>query len=187
MVKWLKNKEEESLNEYSRRIIGKYKIQKDDIVAGLSFGGIIAQEIARILNQSKVILISSFRDKSDLRYIYRIGLKSNLYKLAPSFRVPVIDEFVANYLNSENEESKPIIKQMLDETDYQLLKWSLEKIAEIPSNPNDEFIKYNIIGNNDMILKTWKNEYTSIIDGGSHFMVYEKSEEVTSTIREILN
>ena len=185
-VKWLQNLEDETINEYSLRLIDKYGLRQDDLIAGLSFGGVLAQEIARILDHREVVLISSFRDIKDLRSVYRFGLRTGIYKLAPSFRIPVIDEIVAYNVNSENQESKPIIKQMLDETDYQLLKWSLEKIAQLPSKPDDNFRIHNIIGNKDKILRTWKNENTTIIDGGSHFMVYEKADEVTTVIRTAL-
>jgi len=185
-VQWLDNEPDESINSYSRRIIEQYQIKENDIVAGLSFGGILAQEIARILDHEEVILISSFRDIADLRSVYRIGLRTGLYRLAPNFRIPIVDEIIAYNLNSENQDSKPILKKMLEQTDYQLLKWSLQKIAELPARVKDNFFAYNIIGNNDKILKTWHNDHTTIIDGGSHFMVYEKAEEVTEAIKKIL-
>lgn len=185
-VKWLENEGDESIYSYSQKLIKTYKISKNDTVAGLSFGGILAQEIAQILELDKVILISSFRDIRDLRTVYRFGLRTGLYRLAPSFRIPVIDEIIAYNLNSENQESKPILKEMLEQTDYELLKWSLQKIAELPKNPDGNFTVHNIIGNNDKILKTWQNDHTTIIDGGSHFMVYEKAEEVTNTLNKIL-
>lgn len=185
-IKWLDNQGDESINSYAQRLIATNKITKEDTVSGLSFGGIIAQEIARILNLDKVVLISSFRDINDLRSIYRFGLKTGLYRLTPNFRIPVVDEIVAYNLNSENQNSKPILKKMLEQTDYELLKWSLQKIAELPLKPDDNFIVHHIIGNNDKIMKTWQNEHTTVIDDGSHFMVYEKAGEVTKAIIEIL-
>ena len=185
-VKWLDNEGDEHINSYAQKLINIYKISKNDTVAGLSFGGILAQEIARILELEKVILISSFRDNTDLRSVYRFGLKTGLYRLAPNFRIPVIDEIIAYNLNSENQDSKPILKKMLEQTNYELLKWSLQKIAELPKRPDDNFTIHNIIGNNDKILKTWHNDHTTIIEGGSHFMVYEKAEEVTHVISNIL-
>ena len=185
-IKWLDNQDNESIQAYANRLIETYRINKDDTIAGLSFGGLLAQEIARILNHNIVILISSFRDTHDLRPLYQIGLKSGLYRLAPNFRVPIIDEIIAYNLNSQNQESKPILREMLEQTNYELLKWSLQKIAELPLKSHEGFIAHNIIGNNDKILRTWKNEYTTIIQGGSHFMVYEKANEVTEVIRKII-
>ena len=185
-VKWLENEGDESINSYALKLIKTYKINENHTVAGLSFGGILAQEIARILELDKVVLISSLRDIQDLRSVYRFGLKTGLYRLAPNFRIPVIDEIIAYNLNSNNQKSKPILKKMLEQTDYGLLKWSLQKIADLPKRPKDNFTVYNIIGDNDKILKPWQNEHTTIIDGGSHFMVYEKAEEVTLALIDIL-
>jgi len=43
-------------------------LKKGDLLIGLSFGGLMAQQIAQIVGQDRIILISSFRTKDDLRH-----------------------------------------------------------------------------------------------------------------------
>lgn len=187
MVKWFKNNENESLKDYSQRIIHKYDISQKDMVVGLSFGGLIAQQIAQILGLKAVILISSFTSKADLQPIFRIGLKLKLFKLLPSIKLPFISEIVANYLNAGSAQSKPVINAMLQNTDMRLMKWSINKIYEHNSPLAPGIVKHNIIGTKDRIIGKWSNEWTYKIDGGSHFMVYEKSEAVSRIIKSIVN
>ena len=125
IVPWLKSLPGETLKQYSLRIIEKHNISQNDILVGLSFGGLICQEIAVKIKTKNLILISSFRDKEDLKPIFKYGLKSQIYRLMPNKRVRVIDEIVANYLNSGTSQSKPILKQMLNSTDFDLMNWSL--------------------------------------------------------------
>lgn len=185
-VKWLVNNPDESFEEYTLRIIEKYHIESGDVLVGLSFGGLVAQEIAKILNSNIVILISSFRDVNDLKSIFRMPLQSGIYRLMPTFKVPILDEMIANFLNSGSKESIPILKNMIESTDFKLMKWSLKMIAESNGLSNRNLQAYNIIGDQDKILKLWKNSTTTIIKNGSHFMVFDKSREVTKIILDIL-
>ena len=186
MVLWLKNEDNESLNSYAQRIIETYKITKDDILVGLSFGGLIAQEIAVLLGMKYVILISSFRTKDDLRSIHSLGLKFKLFKLMPELNFPFISESVANFFNAGYKSSKPILKDMVMNMDMKLTKWSMEKIHEQNEVIGDQLVKYNIIGTKDRIMQTWENDQTFKIENGGHFMVYEHAEEISKIISKIV-
>jgi len=187
MVQWSPALEDESMENYAKRIIKDYQISEEDWVAGLSFGGFIAQRIAYILSHKQVILISSFRTKNDIRPLFRMGLKTYLYKLMPPIRIPVLDSKIAYFLNCGSEESLPVLMEMLEATDYKLLKWSLEQIANAPACKNEGLTVHNIIGNSDRILKLWKNDHTTIIEEGTHFMVHEKADQVTKVLSQILS
>lgn len=186
MVKWIPNVKNETLKAYAVRLVNQYKINDNDIVAGLSFGGLLAQEISNITGLQKVILISSFRDKNDLKFPVRQAFNTGLYRLLPPIRVPYIDTMVANVLNSGKAESKAVLKEMIRTTDYRLMKWSLEQIANTGSNTNKSVVLHNIIGDCDRIVNLWRNDTTYVIKGGSHFMVYDRAEEISGIIRQIL-
>lgn len=186
MVGWIKNHKNESLNSYAKRLIEIYKIKSSDYLAGLSFGGLIAQEIANILGNSSVILISSFRDKSDLKFVFKFALNLRIHQIFPMIKIPIIEEIIANILNSGSADSKKVLKEMIKTTDYRLMNWSINKIAESKFDPNSNITLFNILGNKDRILSRWSNPNSFIIDGGSHFMVYDKADELTEILAEIL-
>ncbi len=187
MIDWISNRPNESLYDYAARIIEKYGITSDDILAGLSFGGLVAQQIADILKPDYVILISSFRTKDDLKIQFSSGLKLKLHKLMPEMKSEFIGTIVANYLNSGTSQSKSALKAMLSSTDMKLMKWSLEKIYEQNNPLAIDVKKYSLIGSIDRVVKPWKIESTYIVEGGSHFMVYDKAEEISDIIRGIVN
>ena len=186
MVKWIANDENETLEDYAVRLINRYEIKSHDIVAGLSFGGLLAQKISAITGQQMVILLSSFRDRNDLKFPFRQALNTGLYRLLPPIRVPYVDALVANILNSGTAESKTVLKEMVRSTDYRLMKWSLEQIANTGGNADNGVVLHNILGDRDRIVQLWRNDTTYVVKGGSHFMVYDRAEEVTGIIRDIL-
>jgi len=125
LIEWIPHEVNEDIVSYAKRIIQMHNISSFDMVAGLSFGGLVAQVIAELLHLPEVILISSFRNKNDLKFYFNWGLSSKLYRLMPPLRIPVIDKLVAQQLNSGTHESVPVLSKMLQSTDYSLMKWSL--------------------------------------------------------------
>ncbi len=184
-IPWIKNEKKENLISYAKRLIAIHNIQSTDYLAGLSFGGIVAQAIANELGSKLVILISSFRNKSDLRLPFKLALTLGLNKLFVPFKIPIIENTVASMLNSGNKDNRHVLTEMIHVTDYKLMSWSMQKIADF-KQPYPKVVLHNIIGTNDRILKKWTNETSSVIEGGSHFMVYDKADEITVLIQSIL-
>ena len=186
MIEWMANLPDESLYDYAKMMIDKYGIEQEDIVVGLSFGGLVAQQIAEIIKPDFIILISSFRTKDDLKIHFSSGLKMKLHKLMPEMKSELIGSMVATYLNSGSKISVPVLKEMVMSTDMKLMKWSLEKIYEQDVILAPDILKYSIIGDKDKVVKPWIIETTFIVEDGSHFMVFDKAKEVTKIISSII-
>src|SRR5690554_6052070 len=82
-IDWINPLEKETITEYAARISRKIS-EKDVILIGLSFGGIIAIEVAKIIPVKKVILIASAKTKVELPVLCRIAGKLYLNKLIRS-------------------------------------------------------------------------------------------------------
>ena len=185
-VDWISNAKDESLSSYATRLIELNKIAKEDTLIGLSFGGLVAQEIANQLGMELVILISSFRDKRDLKPIFENLLKMGAYKLIPSVKLNSLNSFVRGMFNSQSEESKKVLNEMLNKTDIELTKWSIQKIDESDNTSGGRTKIYNIIGDSDKLVKNWEVENTYEIVGGGHFMVFENAFEITGILKSIM-
>ena len=186
MIPWIKNERKESLESYAKRLITIHNIQSTDYLAGLSFGGIVAQTIANELGNTSVILISSFRNKSDLKLPFKLALTLGLNKLFIPVKVPIIENVIASVLNSGNKNNRAVLTKMIQLTDYKLMSWSMQKIADF-KQPYPNLILHNIIGSKDRILKIWTNKTSFIVEGGSHFMVHDSASDITKVIQSILD
>ena len=67
-----------------------------------------------------------------------------------------------------------------------LMNWSIEKIYQQDHELAPSITKVNLIGTKDRIVKSWSNDTTHLIEGCSHFMVYEQAETVSRIIRELV-
>lgn len=172
----------EPFESYCDRMIQVYDISSEDILVGLSFGGFIAQQMAKVLGNKKVILISSFRNKYDLQPLMIFGLKFKLNKMLPSFRIPLLSDIVAIFLNSWNNDSRAILKEMLKTADFGFINWSIMQIGLI--NLSDSFSSGFLCftGANDKVVSDWGRENHVSIEKGSHFMLYDLGEEISKEI-----
>ena len=74
----------ETLAQYAQRIVQRITAPRPMLV-GLSFGGMVAVEIAKILPVEKVILISSAKTRDELPPSYRFLGKLHLHKFLALF------------------------------------------------------------------------------------------------------
>lgn len=74
----------ETIESYAARIRSQIKT-KNPILLGISFGGMMAVEVAKQIETDKVILISSAKTKHELPSYYRFSGKLRLYKIIPTW------------------------------------------------------------------------------------------------------
>ena len=184
-ISWLTPLKKESIEQYAKRM-GE-EIQHDNpILLGLSFGGIMCIEIAKIIKTHKVILISSIKSFREMPLWMRLAGKSKLNKFFPlkSFR---IIEPIENYnLGIENSDELKLVREYRRNIGQRYTKWAIHQILHWKNEwqPGDLI---HIHGDKDHIfpIKNIKADY--IIPGGGHFMVMNRTEKVNRIIKELLS
>ena len=175
-----------SLESYTKELLKEINIQAEDVIVGLSFGGLIAIELARQNQLKKVILISSFRDKGDLKGIIKTSLNLKLYKLIPNFRIEAFSSIFQFFLTTRTKNGKDILNKMISKQDMQFTKWAIHQIDVATYEMDASIAVYNIIGGKDRLVKRWSNEHTFLIEEGGHLMVVERAHEVNHLLEQIL-
>ncbi len=183
-IKWMVPCGKETIEEYASRLLYQIKATKP-ILIGVSFGGIIAIEIAKQIKIEKLILISSAKTREEIPFYYRFAGKLRLHKLLPT-RLLKKSNCITNWLfGTTSKFDKQLLKQILDDTDPIFLKWAIDKTAQW-KNQVQPPVFFHIHGMNDRILpaKFVKNSIT--IKHCGHFMVLNKSEEVNKLLHNQL-
>src|SRR5690349_8277991 len=81
-LNWISPMKNETLSSYAARML--LQIEEDHpILLGLSFGGMIAVEMARQIEPSKLILISSVKTHTEIPGWMRLSGALNLHKFIP--------------------------------------------------------------------------------------------------------
>lgn len=182
-VDWIMPKTKENIENYSKRLAQQINTNEQFGIIGVSFGGLIAVELSKLLNPALTILISSAETKEELRSLYRLIGKLGIIKLIPSqlFDPPRI---LANWLFGAKD--KKLLKQILDNTDLKFSKWAVNELLSWKSTERLENRILKISGASDKLMPPVKNKGTRIIDEGEHFMIVDRANEVSDLINKEL-
>ncbi len=188
-IDWKQPLEKESLQAYSKRMSEEIDHSKPFILVGLSFGGIVAQEMNRFVKPEKTILISSIKSRDEMPRLFKFLSKTSAYKMIPaSFftndRVLSYSFFRSLYYNKKKA---PDFHDFFTHRDSHYLRWSVHQIV----NWKPQFkVKnlYHIHGNQDVVFphKKLKGK-VKIIPKGSHIMVMQRAKAVNEALNEMLS
>lgn len=170
-IDWITIIDGENITSYAKRLATEIKSPKP-ILIGISFGGIIAQEIASLIEVDKLILLSTIENRDELPSMLKILASLKVDRLIPS-RILKAHSFIADYFfGVDTRANSEILKNILKDTNPALLKWSLRQIALWAAPRKSKAIsKITIHGTHDKILPlNLEKEYNYMIEGAGHFL-----------------
>ena len=183
-IDWIIPFESETIEAYAKRLTAQITSEKP-ILIGLSFGGIIAVEVGKIIETEKIILITSAKNKTEIPVYYRFFGFLKLHKLIPTKLMKKSNFFSFWFFGIKNKENKNLLTEILKDTDENFLKWAIDKIVNWENTLIPKNIKH-IHGTSDRILpiKFVKSD-VQITDGG-HFMTIDKFEELNVVLENVI-
>lgn len=183
-IKWIVPQDKETIEHYATRLLDQITTTKPTLI-GLSFGGLIAVELAKQIDTEKVILIASAKTKSEIPFYYRCIGHLGLHKLLPT-RLLKTSNFITNwFFGTTSTFEKQLLKQILIDTDPTFLKWAIDKIARWTNQSQTKNI-FHIHGTSDRILPFRFVNCNSTIKKGGHFMTLNKADELNKILRQQL-
>jgi pimeloyl-ACP methyl ester carboxylesterase len=185
-IEWIAPLKGESLKEYAFRISGQIETNKP-ILVGVSFGGMLAVEISKIIDCQKVILISSAKRKHEIPLLYRLFGRLRLHRLIPISILKHANVLTYWLFGMKTKIEKDLLKSILKDTDPVFLKWAMNAIIQWENQEIPEALVH-LHGDADRILPVWNIRRADfIISGGGHLMIYSKAEEINQLLKKQIN
>lgn len=185
-IKWIKPNRNESIESYTQRLSEQVVHTEGVILVGVSFGGIIAQELARLIHPCKTVVISSITDRSQLEWKLKVLASMRLHRLVPNALLKLMNGKNANMvMGPKNKEEKELLKKINKDSAPSFTKWAIDKIVGWKGNQGVDVI--HIHGTHDKIFPISKIKSATKIVGGEHFMVVSNAEEISTRINEIIS
>lgn len=186
-IKWLDPYKKESLISYSKRLIHQIDISKTVILIGVSFGGIVAQEIAKQIKVEKLIIISSVKSFKEYGVDLKLVSHTKVYKIVPSFILKWSNKLTADYyFGVKSKEESTLLKAIIDDTDERFMVWAIDKIMSWKNVTHTKCPITHIQGDKDRIFTNRRIDNVIGIKGGGHFMIVNKANEVSDIINTSL-
>ncbi|MGB3672240.1 MAG: alpha/beta hydrolase [Phormidesmis sp.] len=184
-IQWLAPQRAEPIEDYAKRLTAQIK-DDNPIVVGLSFGGIVAVEIAKQITTEKVILLSSVKETSEIPFYFKLFRALPLHRIVPFKHLLWAVYWLAYWLFGPGDaEKKQLLKTILIETDPVFLKWALHRVVvwknkEVPDN------LVHIHGRGDRIFPFRFVSPNYTVEGGSHLMVMNRAAEISTLLETLI-
>jgi len=180
-IEWLDNLPNETIENYSKRLSEIIDKDSEFTIIGLSFGGLIAVEISKILKPKKTILISSAKTKFEIPLIYRIIGKTRILNFLPVFFLKKSNIFIEYLFGTKK---KQILASAIEKGNTKFSKWAVIQLVNWQNTTSINCIK--ISGEKDLLIPAIKND-DFIIKNAKHLMIVDKANELSTILNDIVD
>ena len=181
---WLLPKKKESLEDYSRRMSQHIKHEKP-VLMGVSFGGVIVQEMAQFVDPLRVIIVSSVKKKQELPRRMRFARTTGIFKILPTSLVRHVDAFENVVMGDFAKKRLQLYKKYLSITDTRYLDWAIEKmVCWDRSQPIPGVV--HIHGEKDEIFPIKYIDDCIIVPHGTHIMILNRFRWFNEHLEQII-
>ncbi|WP_166921897.1 alpha/beta hydrolase [Flavobacterium poyangense] len=174
----------ESLSDYALRITKKIK-HSNPVLIGVSFGGILVQEIAKHINARKVIIISSVRSNLEFPKRMKIGKTTKAYKLIPMQLLLNVEKLAKFSFGEKINKRIKLYEKFLSVRDINYLQWAVETVIRWDRNQIDEKV-IHIHGDQDDVFPIKYIKSCIIVKGGTHVMILNKYKWLNENLPSII-
>ena len=169
---WLLPKFRESLVDYSARMCERVK-HENPVLIGVSFGGIIVQEMAQLMKVRRVIIISSVKSDKELPRRMRFAKLTKIFKILPTSLAKHVDAFEKLAVGDFAVKRAKLYKKYLSITDTRYLDWAIEKMV-CWERPEPYPGVVHIHGDKDEIFPFRYIDGCIKVPGGTHVMIINR-------------
>jgi pimeloyl-ACP methyl ester carboxylesterase len=183
-IPWMRPDKTETIDAYARRMAAVIK-EDNPILLGVSFGGMVAIEIARQLPVQKLILVSSIKCSDEMPGWMKLAGRLKLNRLIPKQSYKMAGAIGDFRLGVTNKEERKLVRAYRLAADPVYVQWAINQII----NWKNKWIPeqaVHIHGDRDSIFPVRKIKNASIIKNATHLLIYNRAQEVTELIRKEL-
>jgi pimeloyl-ACP methyl ester carboxylesterase len=181
---WITPKAKESLRAYALRLAEGIDTSRVFCIIGLSFGGMLATEMASVLKPQRTILISSVSSKYRLPWHFRLARRIRINKLIPAIKLNSAPRFISSFFGIETKEEGLFFNQLMKRTDPHFTKWAMNSILEWDRTESPTGI-VRIHGGKDKVLPIGDAKVDYLIQDGGHFMVFNRAGRISEILKEV--
>ncbi|RYE00031.1 MAG: alpha/beta hydrolase [Sphingobacteriales bacterium] len=184
-IPWLQPQAREPIAAYAARLAALITDDAPTLI-GLSFGGIMAREIARIIPCKKIILIASAKNQAELPVIYRLIGKTKLHQLVPGFLFTYSGWLTECFFGVKTEEEKKLLAVILKETDPIFRSWAINALLTWNNKEQAPENTVSIHGSKDRLIPGHNVAADFIVPGAGHFLTLTHAAAISVLLRKVL-
>lgn len=184
-LEWFLPKEKETIEAYALRMTKNVK-HKNPVLVGVSFGGILVQEMALHIETKKVIIISSVKSNNEMPLRMKIAKSTAAYKIIPTQLFSNI-EALSKYAFGENVVTRrlKLYEKYLKMKDKKYLDWSIENVILWRRTKVDDKVVH-IHGDADAVFPIKHIKNAIVLKGATHILVILKYKWLNKNLPKLI-
>jgi len=173
LLDWFVPDKNMSLIDYAKKMTESIE-HENPVLVGVSFGGILVQEMAKIIPVKKVIVVSSVKHSSELPKKMIFAKYTKIHKLLPTGLVNNV-ELLTKYAFGESVNRRLLLyEQYLSIRDKYYIDWSIDQLVnwkqtELPKNI------IHIHGEKDAVFPISHIKDCIAVKNGTHTMIIHRA------------
>lgn len=183
-LEWILPEKGEILTHYAARMAQQVRHQ-NAILIGVSFGGVLVQEMRPFVHPKKIIIISSIKSASELSRKMKLARTTKAYKLIPTQlfeNVELLAKFAfGNYVKQRIK----LYEKYLSVRNKDYLDWAIEQIINWQRQETDPTV-IHIHGDADEVFPIQYIKNPIILKGGTHIMILNKYKWLNENLPKII-
>lgn len=183
-LEWEIPLEMESLANYAQRIASKIT-RPNPVLVGVSFGGILVQEMAKYVTARKVIIISSVKTNLEFPRRMKIAKTTKAYKLIPMSLILNVENLVKFSFGETVNQRLKLYEKFLSVRDLHYLEWSVEQVILWDRTVVDDTV-IHIHGDEDEVFPMKYIKNCIVVKGGTHVMILNKYKWFNENLPKII-
>jgi len=183
-LEWIEPKKNECLKKYSIRFSKLIK-HEFPILIGVSFGGILVQEISKIIHVKKIIIISSVKSKREFPVSMKVVKATKSYKILPVKWINDFESLISFVFGPRVKRKVELYRKYLSVRDEKYLSWAFKELIEWDQDKPLENI-IHIHGSRDTIFPTLSIKNYVEVPDGDHAMILKKADWINEFLEKNL-
>lgn len=183
-LEWQIPDKDETLEAYAKRMCQFVK-HDNAVLLGVSFGGMLVQEMSKFLNLKKLFVVSSVKSHHELPKRLKLLKITKAYKILPTQLVSNID-LLAKYAFGETIKKRvDLYKKYLSVSDKVYLDWAIKQVVcweQEESHPDAIYIH----GDKDIVFPHSCDGDCIVIKGGTHIMIINKYKWFNENLPQLI-
>ena len=184
LLEWEIPLDHEVLHDYAKRLAEKIK-HKNPVLIGVSFGGILVQEMAKFVDAGKVIIISSVKSNLEFPIRMKIAKTTKAYKLIPMNLLLNIENLAKFSFGDKVNQRLKLYEKFLSVRDKRYLEWAVEQIILWDRTQADPEVVH-IHGDADEVFPIKNIKNCIVVKGGTHIMILNKFRWLNENLPKII-
>ena len=190
---WVEPHPRESIASYAQRMLNRQIAEEHRhqpiVFIGHSFGGVMVQEIARLLQQpTLILLLSSIKSHEEKPWWQRKLYRLPFYWLSIKFFIRLSFPFWARRYGYKNKTARKLFLKMISRFSNRYFIWATRTISYWQPKALPKHIQlHHIHGSIDAMFPASRILHpVQLVEGGNHFMPYHQAETISKLINSIL-